>query len=639
MGIFKRMLSLLAFLPAAAAVWSCGEGPDPGGPGPMSNIDIRREAFELLDEKFEAGVSLDNFAVRTEEISIGFGDGSYLFLPTGEFETFTCRPDKWPGVAPNLTGEWVAGDINTGVTLDTEECLVALVYDGEGLYAHCSSGRILFFHAGPPRRIGCFRFEAALNPWLGKDMVCHVEGSAVTAVMPGGVPVASLKATVACRGRHLSLEGVPHVNGAASADYSMPLTMDFIGFDETPQQIAVDIMADHSIPIIRITTENGAQITSKEDYIKAAITVEDREGIFGQTDVTGPLVTEIRGRGNTTWEMPKKPYKIKLDKKAALLGMSTDKEWALLAGYSDKSLMRNYVAFELSRMAGMPWTPLVRPVELYLNGRYDGAYLLTEQVKVSPERVNVSIVGGGDNAGEALTGGYFLEMDTRYDGDAWFDTSRGYAMVFKEPKTPTQAQLAYVKGYFDDFEAALYGAGFKDPANGYAKYVDVPSFVANYLVQELAKNIDGNLRLSTFISKSRSGKLTMSNVWDFDIALGNANYFYENGPYSNGPTEFYIKNFRWYRRMFEDPAFVAEVKREWSALYAGMDDLLARIDLYYRQTAPAAGRNFERWNILGRWVWPNVEVKGSYKAEVEYLKWFLTERAKWLDGQIKNLNS
>lgn len=392
-----------------------------------------------------------------------------------------------------------------------------------------------------------------------------------------------------------------------------------------------------NIPVVKIVTEGNKTIDSKETYIKATIEIEDPEHLYWDVTTTGPLTTEIRGRGNSTWTMSdKKPYKIKLNQKRALLGMSTDKEWALLANYADKSLMRNYIAFEIARLCNIAWVPQGRPVELYLNGSYRGLYTITEHVKVSDERVNVAIVGTPDISGSAVTGGYFFEVDERHDGDTWFDTGKGLPIVFKEPKVPEAAQLAYVKKYFSDLESALYGVNFKDPAQGYAKYIDVPSFAANYIVHELTKNVDGNMRLSTFFTKARDGKLMVSNVWDFDLTLGNCNYMGASG---NGPTGFYVKNVdtRYYNRLFLDTAFHAEVKRQWNVLYPHMPEIVKKIEAYAVQLDPAQKRNFQKWQILNIYVWPNVVWPGTYQGEVDYLKDFLTRRAAWMNTEINKM--
>jgi hypothetical protein len=153
----------------------------------------------------------------------------------------------------------------------------------------------------------------------------------------------------------------------------------------------------------------------------------------------------IRGRGNSTWGWPKKPWKIKLDEKASLLGMPADKEWALLANYSDRTLVRNIVAMRLSEICGFSWTPRMRSVEVYLNGGYQGVYTLCEHKKVSSDRVDIDLVGEADNEGEAVTGGYYFEIEEQQDETTCWLTSMEVPMMFSDPEEPTARQLEYVK--------------------------------------------------------------------------------------------------------------------------------------------------------------------------------------------------
>jgi hypothetical protein len=279
----------------------------------------------------------------------------------------------------------------------------------------------------------------------------------------------------------------------------------------------------------------------------------------------------------------------------------------------------------------MRWTPQYRPVEVYLNGAFLGQYMLTEHVKVSSERINITLAGEDDNAGEALTGGYFLEIDERMGEVTNFWTSQGIPINFKDPELPTEAQLDYLKDYFWKAEEALYGANFTDPSKGYANYIDLRSFVHNYIIQELTRNVDGNMRLSNFLIKERGGKIAHSNVWDFDLALGNCDYI------SYSPQGWEIKGVRWYVRMFQDPAFVALLKQEWKKLYAELPQVESTVRDMALLIDKAQARNFETWDILNAYVWPNVVWLGSYKAELDYMLDFLMQRAEWLDDSIGNL--
>ena len=626
--IMKNRHLLLALLFSFILVYSCNDDSEET----QQNFSISEEIYSELQAKFENGLLLKSFSSTvTEKYTAIFSDNSTLEIDAREIRTIVCTPLNWPTIKLNSANKWMFNNTTTDHELNTQKkSVVALIYDTEGLYVRSSDGQILFFHFDEARQIGCFRFEVALNPQLSSDLICQLSASQIKASLPSGVSGTGLVATVAFRGSKMEIDGTTQISSVTSNNFNSSKTLKITLFNGRNQEFEVQLNPFKNIPIIRITTENNAPIVSKDDYINARITINDTEKLYSTSDIVNVL-TEIRGRGNSTWGMPKKPYKLKLDKKTALLGMSTDKEWALLANYSDKALMRNYIIFELSQMLNMSWTPQARPVELYLNGTFQGAYTLTEQVKVSDERINITTVGSGDNAGDALTGGYFLEIDERYDG-VNFTTSKGLPIVFKEPKEPTTLQYNYVHQYFEQIESVLYSSTFTNPTTGYAAYIDVESFVANYIIQELSKNVDGNMRLSAFFTKERNGKLKFSNVWDFDLALGNADYFSSN--IGNGPTGFHIRNSRWYDRLFQDPAFVAKVKAEWARIYPQIYRLEVSARNYAAQISPAQSRNFQAWSILGKYVWPNVVWPPTYNEEVNYMIKFLNERANWMNQQI-----
>ena len=401
--------------------------------------------------------------------------------------------------------------------------------------------------------------------------------------------------------------------------------------EEENEQIAIE--RRQNIPVVYITTKNSAPIVDKKNYVSGSIKIIDSEKLYSDVEVfTADM--GIRGRGNSTWSFPKKPWKVKLNSKASLLGMPADKEWALLANYADRTLIRNIVAMKLSEICGFSWTPRMRSVEVFLNGKYQGVYTLCEHKKVSSDRVDIDLVGENDNEGDAVTGGYYLEIEEQQDETTCWWTSMGVPMMFSDPEEPTAQQLAYVKGLFDSFEKALKAKDFSE-STGYPKYIDVDSFVDYYIVQELTKNIDGNLRKSTFITKERGKKLEMYHLWDFDLTLGNCGYFW--GDVGNGPENFWIKLDKWYPYLFKDPAFVDKVKNRWNELMPEFERIPEFIDDQTLTLAKAQVRNFQVWSIWESVDWVYFPSLGSYEKEVDYLKEFYTKRLQWLDRELNKL--
>lgn len=400
--------------------------------------------------------------------------------------------------------------------------------------------------------------------------------------------------------------------------------------DEKAEQ--EEIARRQNIPVVRIDTK-GRPILDKKNYVDGTITISDPEGLYSDVKEFKADMG-IRGRGNSTWSFPKKPWKVKLDEKASLLGMPADKEWALLANYADRTLIRNIVAMKLSEICGFSWTPRMHSVEVYLNNEYQGVYTLCEHKKVSKDRVNIDIVGEGDNSGDAITGGYYLEIEEQQDETTCWWTSMGVPMMFSDPEEPTNAQLAYVKDLFESFEQALWARNWSE-TSGYPKYIDVDSFVDYYIVQELTKNIDGNLRKSSFITKERGKKMEMYHLWDFDLTLGNCGYFW--GDVGNGPENFWIKIDKWYPHLFNDPAFVEKVQIRWNELLPEFSKIPEFIDQQALYLAKAQERNFKVWSIWESVDWVYFPSLGSYQKEVDYLKDFYTERLEWLDRELNRL--
>ena len=397
----------------------------------------------------------------------------------------------------------------------------------------------------------------------------------------------------------------------------------------TPEPPATDplhdkaIPSDFRIPVVHITTEDGKAIDSKEDYVKASFRFEDPSRFYTDQE-TVEVTGKIKGRGNTTWGMPKKPYRIKLDEKARLFGFPGDKDWILLANYSDKTLLRNILAMEISRLCGMSWTPRMLSVDVYLNGEYIGVYTFCDHKEVAPDRVNIEVATETD-----IEGGYYLEIEEAMDEPVCFKTVWDTPVMFHEPEKPTEAQQRYVKEWFNGFEHALERVqGEHDYA--YRSYIDIPSFINYYIIQEITKNPDGNVRKSTYLTKEKGKPLEMYHVWDFDITLGNCDYTdFEK------PEGWQMRYVKWYNQLFFDPDFKKAVVDRWNELYSTLlTQVPAFLDRQHALLAGAEARNFDRWQILGVKVWPNYYAFPTYGQEYAFLKEFYEARLAWLNNRI-----
>lgn len=376
----------------------------------------------------------------------------------------------------------------------------------------------------------------------------------------------------------------------------------------------------------------GGAVIDRENYVTGTYTVTDADGAQLHAGAI-----DIRGRGNTTWLLDKKPYRIRLAQTAALLGMPTNRHWVLLANHADKSLLRNDVTFEFGRLLGMAWTPRSRSVHVRLDGRYDGVYQLTEHIRIGSERVNIDTLSTSVVAEPEITGGYLLEIDELAAGDIRCVTTARDSVTFcgqdPDPLFAQPAQRDYIASYLQRTEDALYAPDFADPQTGYAAYLDVDSVIQYFLASELVRNVDGDLRRSTYLFKPRNGKLFFGPLWDFDLALGNADYLG-----ADNPEGWYVRTAPWYTRLFEDPQFAARVSQKWREMKQGgqLDALLAYVDRRGIELSEAQAENFARWPVLDTRLLSTVvrPAPNSHAAEVGYMRAFLVARIAWMDAQL-----
>lgn len=400
-----------------------------------------------------------------------------------------------------------------------------------------------------------------------------------------------------------------------------------------PEENAAFLPAIIDLPVLDITTTAGAQVVSRDDYLTGTFSLYADGAARATSTALNTGAIDIRGRGNSTWvNFTKKPYRLRLGTQAALLGMPSNRHWVLLANHGDKSLLRNEVAFELSRRLGMPYTTRSRFVEVFLNGNYLGNYELAEHLRTGSNRVNIASLGAGDETEPDITGGYLLELD--WPGpDTSFSTSRcGLPLRVDAPDSLTGTQRAWIIGHMNNIEAVLASPDFADPATGYAAWLDVDSFVNWYVINELLMNRDA-FRGSTFFTKDRNARLAIGPIWDHDLSMGNNRLMFATHP--GNPEAFgRLGETCWYSRLLEDPAFVQKVRARWQAVRAAqLDSLPDYVDTQAAALAQSQASNFARWTILDKGDWPGVVVPGSHAGEVEYLRWWLQRRIAWLDAQ------
>jgi hypothetical protein len=387
--------------------------------------------------------------------------------------------------------------------------------------------------------------------------------------------------------------------------------------------IALQRKKDTGLPIVVIHTENKTEIRDKENWINAIMTID---GVGEFPDFEG--TTSIRGRGNSTWGYPKKPYALKLDSKSELLGMPAHKRWVLLANYIDRTLIRNHIAFEISRRTGLEWTVRGQFVEVMLNDVHLGNYYLCEQIKPDENRVNITEMSPEDLDEESISGGYVLEYDTYYDEINKFKSKIfDYPVMFKEPDVDVlqPEQFEYMQNYIDSLELLLTEPDFAQ-TRAYASLIADTTFIDWWFVMELTGNYEARHPKSTYFYKGRNDVLKAGPVWDFDW-----------GTYTGARiTGFYAKESLYYSQLFKDPVFVNKVKARWRQFKPLFKEIIDLIPADGNALAISAELNDEMWSLLN--VDNNNGDKNySFRDAISLMSSVFADRLNWLDGQINNL--
>ncbi len=356
-------------------------------------------------------------------------------------------------------------------------------------------------------------------------------------------------------------------------------------------------------------------------------------------------------RGSSSLGFPKNSMGVETrdendeDESIEWLGLPDEADWVFYAPYTDKTLMRNALAYELSREMGR-YAPNTRFVELYVkhgtgemaSRDYMGVYVVTEKIKRDRNRVDIDPLEPDELSGEDVTGGYIFKKDRLDPGDRGFNLRRAGTMAYVEPKEREipDEQSFYLRSYLTQFETALYGANFRHQENGYAAFIDPLSFIDQHILVEACKNIDG-YRLSSFYHKDRNGKLKMGPAWDYNLSLGNANYL--EGWRTNGwyYPQVNSQQYPWFERLFEDPDFEQQYVDRWAELRETVyntEKAHQRIDELVEELDEAQNRNFSKWRVLGTYVWPNWFIGRNYMAEIGFMKEWIEGRWAWMDSQF-----
>ena len=433
-----------------------------------------------------------------------------------------------------------------------------------------------------------------------------------------------------------------------------------------------------NLPIVRFNT--NTRVIQDEPKIPVQMEIFDKgPGQLNQVSST-PTISTVAGvefRGSTSqadfYFLPglvKKPYGIELwtdstgvkSKRLSLVQMPEESDWVLNASYNDRSFMRDFIAQSLAGRIGLLQSK-AKFVELIINDEYRGVYVLREKVKQGKNRVPISDLYPTENAGDDVTGGYLLKIDkssgspssswkSNYTSGITATQKCEFQIEYPQYGIITQQQLIYIRDYINNWENKLMTEDMNDPKASFRDYMDVSSFVNYFILNEVTRNVDG-YRLSTYLYKDKEslgGKIKMGPAWDFNIALGNADYLegwktdgfvYKAMENDGGKNDYWQVPF-WWNKLMQDASFRKALATRWKAVrssFLNTNTLFATIDSAQIALKDPLIRNFQKYPLMGKKIWPNYYVGASLSDEVNWLKNWIQGRLVWLDAQMAVFDS
>ena len=378
---------------------------------------------------------------------------------------------------------------------------------------------------------------------------------------------------------------------------------------------------DTGLPRVYITTPGGVGINSKDVYVEdGTLSIFDKNG-----ELELNILSDFKGRGNSTWMMPKKPYAIKLSSKAEVMGMPKHKRWVLLANWVDRTVLRNDIAFEIAKKCpALPWTPRGEFVELYLNGKHRGNYYLCEHIKIDKNRVNIDEIDE-ETPETDMSGGYLLEFDTYSDAEInyFYTKHKNLPVTIKEPDEEVitsweHPAYTYIQNFVNSVEDALEKGDYSEIES----LIDVESYAEWWLLYNLVGNLEPNHHKSCYMYKKRNGKLYAGPAWDFDCAT-----------FIPGRKGALIAQSLWYGYLFKHDAFKSLVKERWTVLKPEFEKVFTYIDEKAEYIRESNEINLEMWPVTQN---VNEDIDLSYDDAVNRMKEAYRERITELDKVISN---
>jgi hypothetical protein len=415
----------------------------------------------------------------------------------------------------------------------------------------------------------------------------------------------------------IKVNGEVQKSGVSSHSYLTPVTYTVKGIDNTEKEYTVVFESPQTsgLPVLIIDTDNNSPIISKEKYIKADIKTFDPNNNKYNIDTR----TEIRGRGNSTWRYSKKPYRLKFFEKTSLFGYPAEKSWVLIANWLDPTLIMNTVAFEYGYRLGLPYTNHSTHVEVFINGNYEGNYMLTEQIQAKENRVDIN-----------KQMGFLVELDSYYDAVPKFRTKKLNLPVMI--KSPEEGDIQFVKDDLNALEASLFDPAF--PNTDYQDMININMLIDYMLISEIVKNQEIQGPKSVYMYKkdqTPGAKICLGPLWDYDWAFGYSGqgkeftyFFVPDQMILNSNYKGNQNGYKFFCRFLDDPDFRTRYKARWNKLYmANKLNMNSFIDKLANNLHKSHIQNFKRW--------PNGMI---YEDEISKMKEWLNDRIEYLNKEI-----
>ena len=471
-------------------------------------------------------------------------------------------------------------------------------------------------------------FVAADNPYqLIENTPCTIIGdSAVECRILNITDDKVLIPRFTYQGSVVTINGVEAESGKTQFDFSSPVVLSVITASDI-KDYEVCVNSYTGLPSVWLETNSHVNVANANQYYGGSIKIINGSRTRANSSVIKASV-KIMGISPIRWYRPdyimsnsedlllaKNGYLVKFNNNISLFDEPKGTTWRMMPNLNDLTFIHNQMAFFMGKMSKLDYTPRAHHVDMFMNGRFFGNYVMTERPELTDERMNI-----GDN-------GIILNIGSEESGKYFYGNYLERPVTVMAPGSPSAETVAYANEFVIAAENALFSSNFTDASSGWQKYMDMDSFVDWYLINEIAKNQDGAFKTNCLMNLARGGKLKMGPLWDFEEAFGNTSK-------STSAEGFVIKNVNWYARLFQDPAFVAKVKERFNYFYENQQTIISEINANAESLRYSVKEDNYRWNTYADYTSSTVSVWMAYGSLVDSMKQWLVARMDWLKKEF-----